>query len=571
MSPLYKRFLLTALVASSIESTLARHVHRSYRHSHELRNIVNRRSFASSKQAVATVVPPTESVVKDLTDIESGIENLPGDLINLLSSLDETLKQEEALLSSWIGLQTSATGAPMTMSSVYYALSTMSEGTSSTTMASPTTAKPTSARPSLCAHGGAGPLTPCSKASSTFSFVASTTAAQSPSGEITTSTETSQIFSTINQTSTTTRSTTITTRIYTGTSVSTSGAIFQNYTTTVVNPSTNVTLAPPDATSSNGSVTTSIVATPSPTYAFKPRRNSNVAVYYGQTPATETGGLQTLCQDANVDIVILAFVTAFDESGEPAASFGPGCTTEASSLQQANAPGLRNCNAMAPEIAGCQALGKPVLVSLGGYYANVTLASDDAATTAAIHLWNLFGGGTANETLRPFGPDIVVDGFDLDNESHDPTSYTAFAQALRDLFAWDPSKTYYLSAAPQCPRPDASFPLDTLALTDFVFVQFYNNPSCNIDSSGFQASFAAWSNDLAALSPSTRVFIGVGGFEGAGSGYIIGSGLETRVSLVRELDLDNLGGVMVWDGSMALANVDQYGDDYLVYAKGSLQ
>jgi hypothetical protein len=29
--------------------------------------------------------------------------------------------------------------------------------------------------------------------------------------------------------------------------------------------------------------------------------------------------------------------------------------------------------------------------------------------------------------------------------------------------------------------------------------------------------------------------------------------------------------VMLWDGVEGLANVDQYGNDYLVYAKGSLE
>lgn len=212
-----------------------------------------------------------------------------------------------------------------------------------------------------------------------------------------------------------------------------------------------------------------------------------------------------------------------------------------------------------------------MLVSLGGYIANVTISSDHEAADIAQTLWDTFGAGNSSDVFRPFGPDIVVDGFDLDNESKDPTSYVAFAGALRSEFLTDTSKQYYLSAAPQCPRPDASIPVEAMALADFVFVQYYNNPSCDLDSDGFQNSFAAWSNDLAAVSNFTKLYIGVGSLAGAGRGYVISSGLETRVSLAREMGVANLGGIMLWDGSEALANVDQYGNNYLLYAKDSLE
>ena len=212
-----------------------------------------------------------------------------------------------------------------------------------------------------------------------------------------------------------------------------------------------------------------------------------------------------------------------------------------------------------------------MLVSLGGYYSNVTFASDTEAIQLAQNLWDLFGAGDGlNASLRPFGS-IVVDGFDLDNESKDPTSYTTFAQALRTLFASDKKKKYYLSAAPQCPRPDASIPVSAMALCDFVFVQFYNNPSCELSSAGFADSFAGWSDELFAANNNTKLYIGVGASAAAGSGYVDGAGLGHQVSLARQLYTENLGGVMLWDGVEGLGNVDEYGNDYLVYAKGSLE
>ena len=312
-----------------------------------------------------------------------------------------------------------------------------------------------------------------------------------------------------------------------------------------------------------------------PAYTFNSSSTNNVAVYYGQSPATQAGGLVALCQNENVDIVILAFVyDFFTQGGYPSIDFGPACSSP-NELQATRAPGLQDCSALAPDIIGCQTLGKKVLVSLGGYIANSSFTSDDQAEQFAETLWNLFGAGTGDDSaLRPFGSSVIVDGFDIDNENHVTDYYITFATALRQHFASDPSKTYHLSAAPQCPMPDDSIPLGVMTQADFVWVQFYNNPSCNLDSEGFQDSFAAWSANLSASSTTPgkpRVYVGAGAFSGAGSGYVQGDGLSGPVSLGRELHTDNLGGIMLWDGSEALANVDQYGVDYLEYAKAALQ
>lgn len=177
--------------------------------------------------------------------------------------------------------------------------------------------------------------------------------------------------------------------------------------------------------------------------------------------------------------------------------------------------------------------------------------------------------------MRPFGFSraVTVDGFDIDNEDHSVAYWDVFASALRGHFAEDPGKTYYISAAPQCPIPDASISLAVMAQADFVWVQFYNNPSCNLDTEAFQESFAAWSGGLAGLSATTgtpRLFVGVPAFEGAGPGYVDGAALYSRITQARELDVPNLGGIMLWEGTEALANVDQYGVDYLEYAKDAL-
>lgn len=179
--------------------------------------------------------------------------------------------------------------------------------------------------------------------------------------------------------------------------------------------------------------------------------------------------MSTLCQDVNVDIAILAFVTDFfGPNGLPSASFGSGCIGP-NQVQAVTAPGLADCNTLASEIAQCQAIGKKVLLSLGGYIANSSFTSDAQAQEFAETLWNLFGAGTGdNPNIRPFGPDVVVDGFDIDNENHDTSYYGTFANALRQQFAQDDSKTYYLSAAPQCPLPDESIPMDVMNVSEMA-------------------------------------------------------------------------------------------------------
>lgn len=186
---------------------------------------------------------------------------------------------------------------------------------------------------------------------------------------------------------------------------------------------------------------------------------------YGQTPDTQQGGLSALCSDVNVDITILAFVfDFFGPNGYPTVNFGPGCSAP-NQAQAATAPGLADCSELAVEITQCQQTGKKVLLSLGGYIANSSFASDSQAQEVAETLWNLLGAGTDNPDLRPFGADVVIDGFDIDNENHDTSYYGTFANALRQQFTQDSSKTYYLSTAPQCPIPDESIPMEAMAVS----------------------------------------------------------------------------------------------------------
>ena len=147
---------------------------------------------------------------------------------------------------------------------------------------------------------------------------------------------------------------------------------------------------------------------------FDAQSSKNVAVYYGQTDATAQVSLGQLCQNQNVDIVVLAFLTEFSgPGGFPTLNFGAACSGQTPQMQSAGATGLLSCPDMASQIQQCQGLGKKVLLSLGGSLAKSAFSDDSDATEFANKLWDLFGAGTGVDAgLRPFG-DVLVDGFDV--------------------------------------------------------------------------------------------------------------------------------------------------------------
>lgn len=187
-----------------------------------------------------------------------------------------------------------------------------------------------------------------------------------------------------------------------------------------------------------------------------------------------------LTVDSTLDIIPLAFLYIFFNSdGLPAINFAAACENTYFS-----GTGLLHCAQMgyvlgrfcadgSADIKTCQAAGKKILLSLGGAAGSYGFTSDSQAETFADSLWNLFGGGSSS--TRPFD-DAIIDGFDLDIEGGSTTGYAAFVNRMRTHYASDTSKSYYISAAPQCPLPDAYLnTVLTTAHVDFIFVQFYNN------------------------------------------------------------------------------------------------
>ncbi|KXT03344.1 hypothetical protein AC578_3945 [Pseudocercospora eumusae] len=309
-------------------------------------------------------------------------------------------------------------------------------------------------------------------------------------------------------------------------------------------------------------------------YTFDRAAQTNLAVYWGASPATTNGSLLTLCQNPNVDMIMIAFLGAFfGPNGYPSLKIGGRSCRAATTAQQATAPGLVDCVAMAPMISECQRIGKPILLSIGGSTSTSNFSSADQATEFASTLWTLFGADLDNTTtrpIRPFGTDVVLDGFDIDAENDMPDHYGTFASALRAKYATDTSKPYYLSGSPHCPIPDTSLPLDAMLQFDWVWPRFYNAMKCNMNSAGFLDSLSAWSRQLSingTIGP--RLLPGVAVSNLTSSGSVPAADLNNYISQINLANIPNFGGLMLWDGSFALAS-DNNGIDYLTCAKRSL-
>lgn len=222
----------------------------------------------------------------------------------------------------------------------------------------------------------------------------------------------------------------------------------------------------------------------------------------------------------------------------------------------------RGLTTLRADIAECQSTyGKTILLSVGGStYSEGGFSTSAEAISAADNIWSIFGPATSNTSIpRPFGTS-VVDGFDFDFEST-VSNMPTFANQLRSLMSSDTSKTFYLSAAPQCPYPDADDgPMLAGAVSfDFIWVQFYNN-YCGLQSFTVGSStqnnfnFDTWDNwaKTVSLNPDVKVFLGIPANTGAGADYESGTTLADIISYSKTFS--SFGGVMMWDMSQLYAN-----------------
>ncbi|KAI8386840.1 glycoside hydrolase superfamily [Blakeslea trispora] len=245
--------------------------------------------------------------------------------------------------------------------------------------------------------------------------------------------------------------------------------------------------------------------------------------------------LSFYCDNDDNDILVISFLHQFGQQRSTSydiSNTSKNCKGMISGTQ------LLDCPEMEEDIKYCQSKNKKILLSMGGATPTYGLESTKEGEDLANELWNTFGAGKS-ESPRPFGT-AVVDGFDLDIENGDKMGYTAFVNKMRQNYETDPSKTYYISAAPQCPFPDY-YVGDVLDNTwvDFVMIQFYNN-------------VCIWAKSKS-KNKNVRLFVGIPGSPtAAGRGYVPYTELVSKITPLKSTDY--FGGVMVWDISQAYAN-----------------
>ncbi|XP_023740752.1 acidic endochitinase SE2 [Lactuca sativa] len=258
---------------------------------------------------------------------------------------------------------------------------------------------------------------------------------------------------------------------------------------------------------------------------FKPLEAAGIATYWGQR--TDEGTLAAACATGNYQFVNIAFLTTFGNGQTPVLNLAGHCDPAST------------CSSLSSDIRACQNQGVKVFLSLGGAVGSYSLSSPQDAQQVSDYLWNNFLGGQSNS--RPLG-DAVLDGIDFDIESGSGQFWPDLARALA---AHNSEKKVYLSAAPQCPIPDAH--LDSAIQTglfDYVWVQFYNNPQCEYGANA-DALLARW-NQWTQVN-SNQIFLGLPAATGAaGSGYIPPDVLTSSV-LPSIKGSAKYGGVMLWD------------------------
>jgi chitinase len=214
------------------------------------------------------------------------------------------------------------------------------------------------------------------------------------------------------------------------------------------------------------------------------------------------------------------------------------------------------------DITTCQQKGKTILLSIGGAtYSEGGFKSEADAKDGAKLMWDTFGPQKdGSKSLRPFGA-AILDGFDFDFEAN-VQNMAPFANELRSLMDADQSKQrFYLTAAPQCPYPDAADKeiLNGPVYIDAIWVQFYNNfcgvNNFNTDMSSNKYNFEEWDNWAKTVSKNKNVKVLVGvpaDTTAASTGYIPSSKLDNVIEYSKKFE--SFGGIMMWDATQAYGN-----------------
>lgn len=280
-------------------------------------------------------------------------------------------------------------------------------------------------------------------------------------------------------------------------------------------------------------------------------------VYWGQNggDTIENNDLSTYCtSSAGIDIIVLSFLYDYGNGNTiPSGNIGQTCSISASGEPS-------QCDGLADAIKTCQSNGVKIILSLGGAVGTYSLSSQEEAETIGQNLWDAYGRTPKNCVPRPFG-NTFVNGWDFDIEAARGNQYYQYLiRTLRSNFVSDSSNTYFITGSPQCPIPEPNMQqLITSSQFDYLWVQFYNNPSC---SGNGPINYDVWASSIADTpSANAKIFIGVPASPNAATGTSSGAQYylepNTLANLVHKYSTNSaFGGIAMWSAGFSDSNVN---------------
>ncbi|KAF5232242.1 hypothetical protein FANTH_13050 [Fusarium anthophilum] len=291
--------------------------------------------------------------------------------------------------------------------------------------------------------------------------------------------------------------------------------------------------------------------------------------YWGQLGSDS---LKSYC-DSAPEYVTLSFVNQapeHTESGYPGTNFAGHCAAGVYSNKDGVASSLLSeCYTIKEGIPYCQERGVKVLLSIGGVYneagSNYKVTTDDKGVDFADFLYKTFGPYDQSwDGPRPFDSDDgttrpSVDGFDFDIEHDLPNGpYIAMINELRRL-----NNDVIITGAPQCPTSDQYFYMKDMinqAKFDALFIQFYNNPSCDAipdpSVSWDRFNYDDWEGIVedSACSQNAKLYVGLPASEAAapGGGYLEPEAMKDLVCALK--DKTHFAGISLWDLTRGAGN-----------------
>jgi chitinase len=281
-------------------------------------------------------------------------------------------------------------------------------------------------------------------------------------------------------------------------------------------------------------------------------------LYWGQSGLGENTRLIHYCRTFKPEYVSVSFMHYSPENAGgayPGTNFAGHCGAEVYYYNRRKTL-LGNCPQVAEDVNACKKLGVKILLSLGGAYGNVSLATVAAGEAWASFLYKAYGPYRAGVNVpRPFdfgNQTFVIDGFDFDLEQRfKPEPFIAMGNKLRALFG----RRLILTAAPQCPlQPEFFLMSGILEKLSFnaLFIQFYNNPlSCT----GRRFNYKDWEAYVSrtAAQASTKLYVGLTA-DPSTSGYLPPADLKTTMCGVMKGASPHFGGISIWDAYVAERN-----------------